>query len=71
MYYRKICVKLFTYQNYTKMHGPKNIKKYSYMFVYICWFHLCIKPAECIVIDCFKKYVIELKIMHITSDYFE
>jgi len=22
----KLCVKLVTYQNYTKMHGPKNIK---------------------------------------------
>jgi len=26
MYHRKkLCVKLVTYQNYTKMHGPKNI----------------------------------------------
>jgi len=24
--YRKLCVKLVTYQNYTKMHGQKNIE---------------------------------------------
>jgi len=24
---KKLCVKLVTYQNYTKMHGPKNNKK--------------------------------------------
>jgi len=30
MYHRKkLCVKLVTYQNYTKMHDPKNIKSYD------------------------------------------
>jgi hypothetical protein len=24
-----VCVNLVTYKNYTKMHGPKNIKRYS------------------------------------------
>jgi len=34
MCHRKLCVKLVTYQNYTKMHGPKNIlKKKLRMFV--------------------------------------
>jgi hypothetical protein len=27
-----MCVKFFTYQNYTKMHGPKNINYYCYYY---------------------------------------
>jgi len=29
----KLCVKLVTYQNYTKMHGPKNIKEKATFFI--------------------------------------
>ena len=33
---KKLCVKLVTYQNYTKMHGPKNIKKDNFIITQMC-----------------------------------
>jgi len=31
-----VTYKLVTYQNYTKMHGPKNIKKNTYFKYLLC-----------------------------------
>jgi len=37
---KKFCVKFVTYQNYTKMHGPKNINYIKLRYLCLTWYFI-------------------------------
>jgi len=47
----ELCVKLVTYQNYTKMHGQKNIKKY------IKKSYASVRPSVCDLVSVTKPII--------------